>query len=320
MYGNTIRDLAYQCSLGAFLLREYGIEVTQMNPAQRGYYGETWKTVGTKGCYFVKLVYAKAYHETYAHSFAAIDHMHQHGITDVSTIIKTLTGALYSHFDSAVCGVFTWVEGANVQNRNTKFAEYRILSSVYTVPIQKLAIGRDSFGTYHAESFFRWWAQLEHQHDDKPAQRLCALFTQYQQALEARAERLAVLAKRCEVDTTHFYLTHGDAGGNIITQEDNFTLVDWDSVRIAPPERDAWFCLYWDWAMDAFNEALHARGVHYTLQPDRLAYYCYHSFFYYLAEFQATFSELHNAGMAETIEAFFQGWIAEEIAFADKMP
>ena len=320
MHSHVTRDAAYLHGLQAFLHNEYGLHSIHVAPAPRGYYGETWKVESQEGTYFVKVVYAKAHQERYAHSFTALEHIHQCGVPHTSTIVKTLSGALYAYFDSAVCGVFAWVEGNNVQNRNTKIAEYHILASVYAVPTEGLAIPRDSLDTNHADTFYRWLTWLEHHHDDATARQLWATFAQHRRELDERAERLALFAKRINMKELPFYITHGDAGGNIITQGDSFTLVDWDSVRLAPPERDAWFCLHWNWAIDAFNEALHSCGLAYTLQPNLLAYYCYDSYFYYLVEYMATFCELKNADMPETIEGFFHGWIAEELAFADKMP
>ena len=122
-------------------------------------------------------------------------------------------------------------------------------------------------------------------------------------------------------DASHFYITHGDAGGNVMVSGGDYYIVDWDNPRLAPPERDAWFCMYWDWAMDAFNEALRANGVNYTLRPERLAYYCYHFFFYYLTEYMHTFFEIgdENGKLAEALSGYFNGWIEEEIRFADGM-
>jgi hypothetical protein len=68
--------------------------------------------------------------------------------------------------------------------------------------------------------------------------------------------------------------------------------VDWDDSVIAPPERDAWFCLHWEWAMRGFNESIQNNGIDYTLRFDRLTYYFYHSVFWYLTKYMGTYLEL----------------------------
>jgi spectinomycin phosphotransferase len=44
-----------------------------------------------------------------------------------------------------------------------------------------------------------------------------------------------------EVATKEFVITHGEPhGGNLIRTEDGLVLIDWDTVALAPPERDLW--------------------------------------------------------------------------------
>jgi spectinomycin phosphotransferase len=44
-----------------------------------------------------------------------------------------------------------------------------------------------------------------------------------------------------EVATGEFVITHGEPhGGNLIRTEDGLALIDWDTVAMAPPERDLW--------------------------------------------------------------------------------
>ena len=56
-----------------------------------------------------------------------------------------------------------------------------------------------------------------------------------------------------EVATREFVITHGEPhGGNLIRTEDGLALIDWDTVAMAPPERDLWML------DDGTNEGLHA--------------------------------------------------------------
>jgi spectinomycin phosphotransferase len=44
-----------------------------------------------------------------------------------------------------------------------------------------------------------------------------------------------------EVATKEFVITHGEPhGGNLIRTDDGLVLIDWDTVAMAPPERDLW--------------------------------------------------------------------------------
>jgi hypothetical protein len=186
------------------------------------------------------------------------------------------------------------------------------MAQVYTVPASGLSISREDFTEKSAELFFKQWNSLGNP-------QILELFEDNRAKLEHRAERLKHFALLCQKDMTGFFITHGDAGGNIIINGDKFCIVDWDDPMLAPPERDAWFCLHWNWAMDIFNDALRQNGIYYTLRPERLAYYCYHSFFFYLTEYLTTFFEIGNRGgdMVQKLCAYFECWIEDEIKYAD---
>jgi thiamine kinase-like enzyme len=157
--------------------------------------------------------------------------------------------------------------------------------------------------------------------DDAAAKRMLQLIDAKSARIRCYIERLMTFAKRCRTDFDHFYITHGDAGGNIIVSEDKFYIVDWDEPMLAPPERDAWFCMHWSWAMNAFHDALRKSGIEYALQPNRLAYYCYHNFFYYLTESLTAFFDLpdRREALLESVFRFFGGWIKDNLAYADSI-
>ena len=59
------------------------------------------------------------------------------------------------------------------------------------------------------------------------------------------------------------------------------------------------------------NDALRENGINYTLRPERLAFYCYDFFFYYLNAF------LDACSQADVVEEYIDGWIKESFAYAD---
>jgi len=319
LYGNTYRSDKYKRCLTEFINKEYSIKTVDITPANRGYYGETWRLDTPDQRYFIKLDYSP--HQTvYNHSFPVIEHMRNHGITAISRIIKTLDGRLSSQFDGAVVGVFDWIDGENIQNEHTKFAEYDILSKVYTVPTDNILIVRDEFSTARADLFFQQWDKLKNMTDDTSI-RISELLERYKTQIIHRSERLALFAERCKHDSSYFYITHGDAGGNVIVSGSDYYIVDWDDPKLAPPERDAWFALYWEWAMTAFNNSLGKHGINYILRAERLAYYCYYYFFFYLNGYMETYFDIGNGNknMYTNFNEYFNCWIEEEIRYADEM-
>ena len=304
------RDERYMTRLADFILKKYGIIANAIIPAKRGFYGETWKITTEENNYFVKIVYPSTHKAVYESSFPVIDHMNQHGIDFISKIVKATHGKLCASFENAVLGVFDWIDGENRQDEKAKTREYQLLGRIYTVPTEGINIPREDFSAGSADLFFLKWALLP---NDAP---INALMNQYRGKIEHRAERLRLFSARCQNDKSGFFITHGDAGGNYIENNDRCYIVDWDTPILAPPERDAWFCMSWDWAIDAFHNSLRENGIDYTLRPERLAYYCYHMFFFYLNAYLDRFLDI---GETDGIEDYISGWIEESFMFTDKI-
>ena len=89
-------------------------------------------------------------------------------------------------------------------------------------------------------------------------------------------------------------------------------LVDWDGVLLAPPERDAWVMGFREWARSLFCESLLRNGIEYSLRPERLAYYCYDMFFFWL-------TWLIRCSKVNEIEDFFRNYGDERIEYADEL-
>ena len=102
MYSNIIRSGEYKHRLLEFINFKYGVNANVIIPAKRGYYGETWRLDSKDSGYFVKLVYPAVHIEIYKRSFHVIEHLCDHGIDFISSIIKSKDGSLYTEFDRAL--------------------------------------------------------------------------------------------------------------------------------------------------------------------------------------------------------------------------
>jgi hypothetical protein len=317
MYSSVKRDKRYINNLRGFLQLEYGFEPTGIIPAKRGYYGETWRADTAERSYFIKLDYSAAHKSIYERSFPVIEHLRGNGVNFISRIVKTVGGGLSAEFDGAVIGVFDWLCGENIQNERTKIAEYEMLSKIYTVSANGLSIPREGFTENSADMFFAMCGSLA-------GTSIRSLFDRNMAKLEHRANRLKRFSALCRGDTSGFVITHGDPGGNVIMDGNKFYIVDWDDPILAPPERDAWFgCLYPPFssrAEDLFQSALRSNGIEYALRPERLAYYCYHSFFFYLTEYLNTWFDIGDrfGSMTDKLDDYFHCWIEEQLEYADQ--
>jgi hypothetical protein len=319
MYGKIQRNEAYKSHLLDFISQVYGLKAISLTEAKRGFYGETWCLEVPDGRYFVKLDYSSLHKSIFSDSIAVVEHLCKHGVDCVAKVIKTVNGAMFTNYDSAVLGVFEWIDGENIQNETTKIPEYQMLAKIYTIPAEGVPLARESFDTAYIDTFLSHHEQLKVLTDDNSARQLLRLFDEKSESIRHYSERFMDFAKRCRTDYDHFYITHGDAGGNIIVNGDKFFIVDWDEPKLAPPERDAWFCMHWNWAMDAFHKALRQNGMNYSLKLDRLAFYCYHNFFYYLTEYLTAFYDLPDmrGTLLQSISEYFDGWIKDNLLYAD---
>ena len=308
MFSSVQRDEAYIRRLRDFIGESYLLQPTGITPARRGYFGETWRVDCGEDCFFAKLVHG--YHAVrYQRSFPVIDHLCAHGIDSISRIVKTRDGGLYTYFEGGVLGLFDWIEGENREDDSTKPHEYQILARIYAVDPTGLNIPREDFSARAADHFFECRARVKDE-------AILALLEHKREEIEQSARRLRHFSERCAGDGTGFAITHGDAGGNVLVRGDSYRIIDWDISLLAPPERDAWFWMHRPWAMEAFHSALRQNGIRYTLRPDRLAYYCYHMYFYYLNEILDAHFAL--GGQSDYLADFLDGWMNDNRAFCER--
>ncbi|MFR1787064.1 phosphotransferase [Ruthenibacterium lactatiformans] len=305
VHNQTERTEAYEKNLKSFLCEEYGFRGIAITPAKRGFYGETWRLDTPGKSYFVKLVYFADHQYIYTCSFGVMDFLRSKGIDFISAIVKTTEGALFTRFDGAVLGVFNWIDGENIETDETKIREYQMLAKIYTVPSDGVHIRREDFSGKSADMFFKQWALSK---DSE----ILLLLEKNRAKLEYRSHRLQHFAALCRKDTSHFYITHGDAGGNFFVSGDKAFLLDWDDVLLAPPERDAWVMGFRDWARCLFQRSLREQGIEYSLKPERLAYYSYYMFFFWLAW-------LVRCSDAKEIESFLAEYGEKRIEYADDL-
>ena len=315
MYSAVRRDDAYRARLLGFLRQEYGIPGEALTEAPRGFFGETWRLEADRASYFVKADYVPGHQVAFGRSLAVVAALRGQGIDFVPGVVATADGRLSTRFDGAVVGVFDWIDGVNTESDDTKAPEYAMMARVYAADVSGLDIPREAFSGQAADRVFARWRRLAGAGDDAAARQACAVLERYRPELEAWAERLRGFAERCAPDRSGFVLTHGDAGGNLMTTSGGRrVIVDWDDPLLAPPERDAWCMCAHDWARALFTDALRRQGIAYELRPERLAYYIYHMCFHYLGEL---LDALSAEAPQRSLEEYLQGWVRERVEYAD---
>ncbi len=306
----------YLCRLQNVLESAYSIRVSNMKPAKRGYYAETWRVWDGAQSYFLKIDHLPFHHERFLSGLAVVEYLWDQGIRFAGKLILTKQKKRYAVFDQAVLALFAWIDGENIETDQTKKAEYEMLSQVYVLTKPGLPIPTASFTLDAAVRFYRQWETLRtsgRQEDHL----IVSVLDRYEKSISHNAARLELFSRRCLDDTGDFYLTHGDAGGNFFVGGGRTYLLDWDEAMYAPPERDAWVMGCYEWARELFCDTLKNYHISYRLRPDRLAFYCYHMYFHYLCEFLSTQPYEDKSGRIQ--DYLENGWIQSRVWFADSL-
>lgn len=288
------------------IYNEYSIKGIEITPANRGFYGETWKLETKEETYFVKIDYLKNHQALYKNSLEVIDYLCQQGIDFINHLVKTKEGHLFTTFQNGILAVFEWIEAKNVETDETKADEYNLLSQIYKHSIPGFNIPIEDFSTNILLRFDKL-IQLISSCDVR------SVLENNQESIEKYKLRLIHLSCICQQHKVPLYLTHGDAGGNFMVG-DTCYLVDFDEVKYAPLERDAWVMGCYPWARELFNDTLRKNGIEYTLSLERLAYYYYYMYFFYLCEMLESYRVDGNS--KKVIEFFHESWLDERLAFA----
>lgn len=312
-----LRGSEYRRRLKDAVCAQYGISADRIQPAKRGFYGETWKLTGSSGSYFLKCDFLPFHQVKFQKSLSVVDYLCKNGINFAGQVLRTREGRLDGRFDGAVLGLFAWIDGENVETDQTKSAEYQMLCQVYQLTRPGLDIPRAVFSDSAAADVFRQWQYLRTAPRDEADRAVLAVLEQYGDELHRCAHQLSRFAKLCRQEPGTFFMTHGDAGGNFVAGKTQNYILDWDEAMYAPVERDAWVMSCYSWARHLFEDTLAACGLPCRLHPARLAFYCYHMYFFYLSEYLSAHQLFDQS---RNITDYLQnGWIGERIRFADTL-
>lgn len=303
MYNYIIRDDVYLTELKRNIEKNYTIEVLAIEPAKRGFYGETWKVIAKDGNYFMKISYMDYHKEVYRDSLPVIEYLHDNGLHNISKIVKTKEGNLSLNFNGGVLVIFNYMKGENAKDfPKEKIVQF--LSELYKVPVKGLNIDTEDFSIDCAIYV------LDHIKE-------IPLLMKNQDTLYTYWNQLYQLSELCKQSMEHFFITHGDSRGNVMIDSMHFAVVDWDNPKLAPPERDLWSLICDSSEIKIYEKILSDHGVKYELQSERIKFYCYYNYFYYLRYYVIQYFKSKGNDTKITLNFmrrfFFHGWINQYI-------
>ena len=104
--------------------------------------------------------------------------------------------------------------------------------------------------------------------------------------------------------------------------DEKLFIVDWDTVMLAPVERDTWIYMH---DRSSLVEMIEQLALFEGADPTRLCYYCYDFFFHYLNEYlkniiASTDPQRVQRISAELVDYLTENWIDARLAAADQYP
>jgi hypothetical protein len=273
------RDEKYYRELKMFIECEYQLNIFSMKEHNRGWYGETWKIeCGDNRKFFVKIIYYDKHARKYQQCFPALNFMRFHGIDFVSEVITARNGKPFLIFNSGTLAVFKFVDGLHIEDKPATLVP--LMVNIYKLPKPDFQIEREDFVTDVFEYLEKQMAELRYSDDE-----IFKIVKSNWELLIDADNRRKQFSEICMQKSNMFVITSGDIGGNTIVHNGHCTIIDWDWVKLAPPERDFWWYIQFPKQIAGINASFKREGFDYVMDTGLISYYAFYSYIYYLTEY-----------------------------------
>lgn len=224
----------------------YGLAKPKLSPAARGFVAETYIVENKGRKYFAKVLESNRYSENVRESLPILKELYALGIANINYPVETKEKGLHVQFNSKILILFNFIDGE--WTFDYEFEKYvSLLADIHLrTPEIKLPLKKETFNLPFLEDLEKELIHLENATFSDPLeQELQTIVSGLKPEVLGDIKSAIELASNLKNDEAlEFYLTHGDAPGNIIkTGSNDLYLIDWDDMLSAPLERDTWFHL-----------------------------------------------------------------------------
>lgn len=247
------------------LSNNYDIQIQSIDLAPRGFVGETYIVNTSNNRYFLKIFKNNRYFVNVLQSLPVLKELKELGITDINYPIPTKVNDLYIKHEERYYILFNYIEGKNTWDYDkhevyTQLIQIHKSTAKVTSPVKK-----EDFNIEYEEIF----EQKLSQYKDIP------LIASYLDEILKHWECFKKLSYILKNRSFNMYITHGDAFGNIIKNEDDLYIIDWDDLLLAPLERDLWFFYEDESVVRLYEEEFPG----FDIDKELLLYYIYKRFY-----------------------------------------
>lgn len=312
MYNKIISDNEYKIKIKNFIETKYDFCIHVIIPADRGAYGETWYVEAQDKKYFVKIHFLTSILDDYKNSLTILEHLRTHGMDFIHNVILAKDGQLWCEYKGGVLAVFSYVRGERC-DRTVLPCEniYKLLGKLYCVPTDNTLLAIDDFPVICAKNTLQ-------KVKDYPS------FQSYMPTLNAYYDMLCDASELCKALDEKKVITHGDIGNNLIVSNGHIYVVDWDTSKVAYPERDIWFMVKSCGDLTKAKDELRKNGMDSPISTKRLLYYGLYGFFSHfwnhIVAIEETVDERKRRLLSNYLRRyFFNAFINEQIEFLSKI-
>lgn len=290
----------------------YGFRVLGLKPAPRQFVAETWFAESeNKQRFFVKYIDKQLFIPEVVASLPVLDAMHKAGIDRINWPILTNANNYYVEIDKAILVLFNAFDALQSYDYSEE-AFGSLLAKIHGITAKiEVPIPTEDYSYAYKDSFeSRLEGILSSQLvTDEVTKKLKQILLKYEKRIRFEYDLFQSLTKQMIGLDLPKVITHGDAGGNTLVKSPNdLYIIDWDSILLAPAERDTW--------IPSSKFFVGYNKVVPTFTPNKVSTDFY-TFMYYFRSMAQYFDEIisektdeHRLENLHAIEHdFLEGWI-----------
>jgi Ser/Thr protein kinase RdoA (MazF antagonist) len=173
--------------------------------------------------------------------------MSEHGLKNIPKVYANIQGKFCTPYDNYFLMVFDYLAGKSPSYEPNELNAEKlqdVLSILHGVPLGGFSqLMREDFSINYALCLINWIEKSKNLHaESTPLNKMLCRIKNEQAYLQQLIDQLKTLQKNVCAKENKFVVTHGDPHHfNIIQNNNDLFLVDWDDIKLAPRERDIWF-------------------------------------------------------------------------------
>lgn len=265
-----------------WLQENYPLEIVKLVSVPKGEIGDNYIAItSNEDKYFLKIHLRSKLHidnpQGLENTLSLTSQLHELGIKDVPYPVKTKAGSVEANFGEYTIMITNFVEGENPEitaEVATKFA--KLVAKIHQVSTENINLPVEPFDTAYANKLREQLETLEKVAQlNEQKEKLKNLLLPHKTLFLGQLKKLDGFCERAKQKGKSLVVTHGDLiPDNLLLDKDgNIFIVDWDTARLSPPERDVWFFMntHGENFLRSYNES----NPHVKLDIDFISFYMY---------------------------------------------